>query len=387
METWIYAIVVSALLLGWLIGRIGHGRGSQTDSEKPSLNYNQSYIKGLNYLLANQSDKAIDLFVELVKVDQETMETHLALGNLFRNKGEVDRAIKIHQNLIARPNLSQSQRIMALSELAEDYQKAGLLDRAENLYRELVQINPRNVQVYRKLFEIYSLEKSWPDAREAAEVLLELNEPDARLILTHCHCELAQQALNSSNSREARQQLNRAIEIESKCERARLLLLQLHLHDEELARAEKLFDQMQQTGIQHVELLIPPARELFRLLGSNQRYLDYLRRQYDKTPVSALAVELLSNYLAAEQHEELLEFLQSILRDRPVSLDVFGFAMRYFKHYPQRLDLAWPELSEKFIEFKNRQVAHVCQACGFGSHRFFWKCPSCQSWSTLKLVN
>jgi lipopolysaccharide biosynthesis regulator YciM len=386
MDNWSLGLVICALLLGWLIGRVGSSR-TESDSAKEVQNYNESYIRGLNYLLANQSDKAIDLFVELVKVDQDTMETHLALGNLFRNKGEVDRAIKIHQNLIARPNLTQGQRVMALSELAEDYQKAGLLDRAENLNRELVQINPRNEQVQRKLFEIYSLEKSWQEARQAAEVLVELNVPDARLILTHCYCELAEQAFESGNIREARQQLSHAIDIESNCERAKLLLLKVYLHSQELSRAGKLFEQLQQTEIQHIELLIPPARELYRQRGSNQNYLEFLRRQYDKTPASALAVELLSNYLATEQHDLLLEFLLGVLKNRPVSLDVFGFAMRYFKNYPANLDLAWPELSEKFIEFKSRQVAHVCQACGFGSHRFFWKCPSCQSWSSMKLVN
>jgi lipopolysaccharide biosynthesis regulator YciM len=192
MDIWIPLAIVLALLSGWLIGRLSAaGRSKSAPTE--SLNCSEHYIQGLNYLLANKSDKAIELFVDLIKVDKETMETHLALGNLFRSKGEVDKAIKIHQNLVARPNLDQNQRAMALNELAEDYLKAGLLDRAENLYRELVQINRKNTTALYRLLEIYSLEKSWTEAREVAQALYDLEESGSRLVLTHCCCEMADQ--------------------------------------------------------------------------------------------------------------------------------------------------------------------------------------------------
>jgi lipopolysaccharide assembly protein B len=385
MDIWLPVIIFLALFSGWLIGRYSKSRPSNTN--QADLNScSEHYIQGLNYLLANKSDKAIELFVELVKVDRDTIETHLALGNLFRSKGEVDRAIKIHQNLIARPNLDQGQRVMALSELAEDYQKAGLLDRAENLYKELVQINPQNALAHRQLLQLYSMEKSWQEARASAQVLLELNEPDARLILSHCYCELAQQLLNSGNLRMAREQLGLALQTDSQCTRASLLLIEVHLKNNEINKATKLFDQLLEVNSHQIELLIPAARELLLNRGSTREYQRFLLRQYEKMPVSPLAVELLESYLSGDQHEELHVFIKQALK-QSASLDVFEFAMRYFKANPQYLDDTWPDLTSQFKQIKNKRVAYSCNHCGYGSQTLFWNCPSCKSWASLKPVH
>jgi lipopolysaccharide assembly protein B len=385
MDIWLPVIIFLALFGGWLVGRLSKSKPSKS-SHSDFANCSEYYIQGLNYLLANKSDKAIELFVELVKVDRDTIETHLALGNLFRSKGEVDRAIKIHQNLIARPNLDQSQRVMALSELAEDYQKAGLLDRAENLYKELVQINPHNAQAHRQLLQIYSMEKSWVEARDSAKILLDINEPDARLILSHCYCELAQQSLRNGNLRLARENLDRALQTDSNCTRASLLLIEVHLRNNEITKATKLFDQILQPNSHQIELLIPAAREILLNRGSTRRYQEFLLKQYEEMPVSPLAVELLESYLAGKQHKELLRFIKQALK-QSASLDVFEFAMRYFKAYPQHLDDTWPDLTSQFKEIKNKRVAYTCNICGYGSQSMFWNCPSCKSWSSLKPVH
>lgn len=385
MDIWFTFIIFLALFSGWLVGRLSKSKPSPPPQSDLS-NCSEYYIQGLNYLLANKSDKAIELFVELVKVDKDTIETHLALGNLFRSKGEVDRAIKIHQNLIAKPNLDQNQRVMALSELAEDYQKAGLLDRAENLYKELVQINPQNAQAHRQLFQLYSLEKSWLEARDSAKVLLDLNEPDARLILSHCYCELAQQSLAGGNLRLAREQLDLALQTDSKCTRASLLLIDVHLKNNEIGKAKKLFEQILEPNAHQIELLIPAAREILLNRGSTRRYQEFLFKQYEKMPVSPLAVELLESYLAGDQHKPLLDFIKQALK-QSASLDVFEFAMRYFKAYPQHLDDTWPDLTSQFKEIKNKRVAYTCNICGYGSQSMFWNCPSCKSWSSLKPVH
>jgi lipopolysaccharide assembly protein B len=385
MDIWFPVIIFLSLFCGWLVGRLSKSKPSSLP-QSDFANCSEYYIQGLNYLLANKSDKAIELFVELVKVDKDTIETHLALGNLFRSKGEVDRAIKIHQNLIAKPNLDQNQRVMALSELAEDYQKAGLLDRAENLYKELVQINPQNAQAHRQLLQLYSMEKSWVEATDSAKVLLDINEPDARLILSHCYCELAQQSLVAGNLRLAREQLDLALQTDSKCTRASLLLIEVHLKNNEIGKATKLFDQILEPNAHQIELLIPAAREILLNRGSTRRYQDFLFKQYEKMPVSPLAVELLESYLAGDQHEALLNFIKQALK-LSASLDVFEFAMRYFKAYPQHLDDTWPDLTSQFKEIKNKRVAYTCNICGYGSQSMFWNCPSCKSWSSLKPVH
>lgn len=384
MDIWLLAIILSALLIGWLIGRLSRSTSSSSSSD-PFNNCSESYIKGLNFLLSNKSDKAIELFVDLIKVDSETIETHLALGNLFRSKGEVDQAIKIHQNLIARPNLDQNQRVMALSELAEDYLKAGLLDRAENLYKELVQINPRNISAQKKLLEIYSLEKSWHQAKDAATMLYELEQDDGQLILTHCYCEMAEQSLNNGNLREVKQYLDKAIQIDNHCIRALLLLVEFHLRDNNLAKATKLFNQLLVSSPQFIEIYLKPAREILLKRGSTAKYQDFLIKQYEKTPVSPVAIELLKSYRLNEQHDEILAFLSRAL-DKSVSLELYDFVFEYFRSRPQQVTDLWNDLSQNFKNIKNSHTSYVCTICGYESQKLHWNCPSCNSWSSAKPV-
>lgn len=384
MEIWLIALVLAAILIGWLLGRFSKGR-KDSSTIPDSYNCSERYIQGLNYLLANNSDKAIELFVDLVKIDKDTMETHLALGNLFRSKGEVDRAIKIHQNLIARPNLDQNQRVMSLTELAEDYLKAGLLDRAENLYKELVQINPKNTIALYKLLEIYSLEKSWFEAKDTARALHELSEPGSRLILTHCFCEMAEKSMAEGNLKETRHYLDQAIQIDKKCIRALLLLIDLHLRNDELGKAKQLFKQLVNSTPQLIEIYLRPAREILFHHGSAEQYQQFLSQQYDKNPVSAIAVELLENYLAQDKQQQLVEFLRQALKKSP-SMELIEFTLRYFKNRPHQVDGVWPDLPNLFHQLNQKRLSYLCSVCGYGSHAMHWNCPSCKSWSSIKPV-
>lgn len=384
MDIWLTALTLTALLIGWIWGRFFSTKPKSSPLQDLS-NCSESYIQGLNYLLTNKSDKAIELFVDLIKVDKETMETHLALGNLFRSKGEVDKAIKIHQNLIARPNLDQGQRAMALTELAEDYLKAGLLDRAENLFKELVQINPKNPYAQRRLLEIYSLEKSWREARDAAQVLFDLGEADSRLILTHCYCEMAEQNMAEGNLREAREHLAKAIQIDDKCARAYLSLIELHIRNNELNKATRLLNLLLKNSPQFIDLYLKPARDIYLTGGSAKQYQEFLSEQYDKTPASSVALELLQSYLKSDQHELLLGLLQRALKNS-VSVELMEFALHYFKNRPQQLDMTWPDLSQQFEKMKNKRDAYMCTICGYGSQVMHWNCPSCKSWSSFRPV-
>jgi len=385
MDIWFPAIIIVSLLLGWLIGRLSSPKHQQ--SQQNIFNdCSESYIQGLNYLLANKSDKAIELFVDLIKVDNETMETHLTLGNLFRSKGEVDHAIKIHQNLVARPNLDQNQRVMALTELAEDYLKAGLLDRAENLFKELIQINSKNTSAQRKLFELYSLEKAWPEARDAAQVLADENEADGRLILTHCYCEMAEKALAAGNLREAREHLDRAVQIDSQCIRALLALIDVHVKTGQLSRAKKIFNQLINSSPQFIDLYLKPARSLFLQNDSGQKYEDFLLAQYAKSSSATVALEILESYANADKHQQLLSFLRQAVEKSP-SMELFDFALKYLQSRPESLQEIWAEISFHFQGLNNKRIAYSCNVCGFGSQNMHWNCPSCHTWSSFKPVN
>ena len=148
-----------AALSGWYYGRKDARERINSPAGVPGMS--QDYFKGLNYLLNDRPDKAIEVFIKVLEVESETVETHLALGNLFRRRGEVDRAIRIHQNLVARPSLDKEQRALALLELGIDYMRSGLLDRAETLFKELIQTGMYERQVLRHLVDIYQQEQDW----------------------------------------------------------------------------------------------------------------------------------------------------------------------------------------------------------------------------------
>ena len=384
MDIWIPLAVVVALLSGWLIGRLTcSGRNNAVQAE--SFNCSEHYIQGLNYLLANKSDKAIELFVDLIKVDKETMETHLALGNLFRSKGEVDKAIKIHQNLVARPDLEQGQRVMALNELAEDYLKAGLLDRAENLYRELVEINNKNSTALHRLFEIYSMEKSWTEARDVARALYEIEEPGSRLVLTHCYCEMAEQALREGNARAARDLLEQALQFDKRCIRALLLLVDVHLRNDNTSQARKLFFRLVKSSPQFIDLYLPAAREILLQRGSVEEYQQFLAARYAELPASSLALELLESYRKAGQSEQMQALLLQALGQAP-SIELVEFALRHQQSRADSDGKSWPDLKVMFDKLNQRRVSFVCSVCGYGSQTMHWNCPSCNHWSSIKPV-
>ena len=162
-QWWMLVLFVPlAALAGWIIGRRGGERHSDSQVSKLST----TYFRGLNYLLNEQPDKAIELFLHIAELDKDTFETQVALGHLFRRRGEVDRAIRLHQALAQRPELTDAQKVQALSALGEDYMRSGLLDRAETVFADLARIDQRAPQALRHLIAIYQSERDWEKAIE-----------------------------------------------------------------------------------------------------------------------------------------------------------------------------------------------------------------------------
>ena len=185
---WFFLCLPLAALAGWVIGR----RGGQRHGESQVSRLSSTYFRGLNYLLSEQPDKAIELFLHIAELDKETFETQVALGHLFRRRGEVDRAIRLHQGLVQRHDLSDAQRVQALLALGEDYMKSGLLDRAETVFSDLAKIDQRAPQALKHLISIYQAERDWEKAIDNAARYEEVTgEPMGKLI-GQFECELAE---------------------------------------------------------------------------------------------------------------------------------------------------------------------------------------------------
>ena len=383
MDIWLIGLVFAAILSGWLLGRWQLFKKSKVSSATD--HFPEHYASGLNYLLADDSDNAIRIFTDLVKVDHDTIEIHIALGNLFRSKGEVDRAIRVHQNLLARPNLTRKQRHMAIAELASDYLKAGLMDRAEKLYREMIELKASPETAYRHLLDIYIAEKSWEEAVQCAQKLYQMGEPEAAVVYGQCLCEIAVEAMESGNHRHARKCLDRALQIDPDSVRATLLLIQLHLKNSDLAAAKRLFTRLVRQSPEYMMLYIEPARQIHHQ-GRGHLYQDFLQEQYQRHPSTRVAMALLEYYARNEEIEKAREFLSAILRQSP-SFEAFEFALRFLRSDPEQLVETWESLSIFLRNMQDKKIEYICSRCGYESHSIQWLCPSCRNWASMKPVN
>ncbi len=382
MDIWLFLLVLAAVIIGWLLGRWQPFKKKKDEFHHDQ--FSERYARGLNYLLADDSDNAIKIFTDLIEVNKDTIEIHIALGNLFRSKGEVDRAIKVHQNLLARPNLTRRQRHMAIAELASDYLKAGLLDRAEKLYREMIDLDADAIHAYRRLLDLYITEKSWEEAVECARVLYQKGEPEAAVTSSQCLCEAASEAINAGNKRLARKNLDLAIEVDPACVRAALLLIRVHLDSDNPSAAKRIFQRLTRESPQYMPLYIEPARQIY--LGREiSTYQEFLQNQYQKHPSTRLAIALLEHYARNDEIEKARQFLSDILHKSP-SFEAFEFALRFLKSNPDQLGETWATLSTFLKSLQDKKNEYSCSRCGYESHAIQWLCPSCRNWASMKPV-
>lgn len=246
---------------GWYMGR----RSVRQDTQKQSNQFSRQYVAGLNYLLSDESDKAVDLFIQLLEVDSETIETHLSLGNLFRQRGEVDRAIKIHQNLVTR-QLTREQRQLALQELARDFLAAGLLDRAEALWNELCEDSDYEETALAQLLIIHQQLRDWDKAIDVAVRLQKYQGKKLADPISHFYCEQAESALRDGDESMGRAKLKRALGVNPACARASLRLAELAMVAQDYEQAGKDLLRVFEQDMDFASEAIPHLTECYQRL-------------------------------------------------------------------------------------------------------------------------
>src|SRR5688572_10977069 len=224
-DLWLLLIFI-AIFSAWYLGY----RSRQENGNPQKLNLPRDYLIGLNFLLNEEPDKAVDIFIKMLEVDSETVETHLAVGKLFRRRGEVDRAIRIHQNLIARPQLDKNYREQSLFALGQDYLSAGVLDRAERIFLELAEVKSFAASALHALLDIYQQEKSWENAISTAKKLAQASKKSMHLGIAHYYCELAETVFAKGQIEQANQYVKEALDSDQECVRASLLLARFEMH-------------------------------------------------------------------------------------------------------------------------------------------------------------
>jgi lipopolysaccharide biosynthesis regulator YciM len=358
--------------LGWIAARIDI---KQIVSESRALP--RSYFRGLNFLLNEQPDKAIEAFIEVVKVDPETVELHFALGSLFRRRGEYDRAIRMHQNLLERADLGADQKVQALVELGQDYLKAGILDRAEELFKKL-ESTPQAVTARQHLLQIYEQEKDWPRAIEMTRQV----ETDPRALAQY-FCELAASESAQSRPDAARRHLDAALEANRKCVRASLLLGDLDRNQNNLEKAVEQWKRIESQNPAYLALVAQRLVEAYRDAGRAEEGLTLLAGYLERYPSLDLLDTVFQQTLEAKGPDEAYALVRDELRRNPtlLGLDRLLEAQIIAAGSPdRRRDL---ELVRNLVHGHTRRLARYrCEGCGFKARQFHWHCPACGGWET-----
>ena len=358
--------------LGWIAARIDI---KQIVSESKALP--RSYFKGLNFLLNEQPDKAIEAFIEVVKVDPETIELHFALGSLFRRRGEFDRAIRMHQNLLERADLAGEQKLQAQMELGQDYLKAGILDRAEEVFTRL-QSTSQAMTARRHLLEIYEQEKDWPRAIEMTRQV----ETDPRALAQYL-CELAQSETSQSRPDAARRHLDAALEANRKCVRASLLWGDLERSQNNLEKAVEHWKRVESQNPAYLALVAQRLVEAYRDAGRAEEGLTLLAGYLERYPSLDLLDTVFQQTLEAKGPEQAYEIVRDELKRNPtlLGLDRLLEAQIIAAGSPdKRRDL---ELVRNLVHGHTRRLARYrCESCNFKARQFHWQCPACGGWET-----
>ena len=376
-ELWWLLAFPLFFVLGWLAARVDI---KQVVTESRALP--NSYFRGVNFLLNDQPDKAIEAFLEVVKLEPETIDLHFALGGLFRRRGEFDRAIRMHENLLAREGLVEEQRLRALSELGQDYLKAGLLDRAEQVFTRLLD-SAQHGLARTFLLEIYVQEKDWHKAIEAARVLERDTHKPLNAEIAHFHCELALLAATRNDVAAASSELDAALAANRQSVRANLMAGDL---DAAAGRHEAAIADWRLVEAQsapHMALVVERVLGSYRLLGRLAEGVQWLRGLYARQPSQDVFNAL---YLAVSESEGATaasQLAREELRRNPSlrTLDRLLEAQLIDAEAGER-ELLQVEKS-LIASHSQRMMRYQCSSCGFKARQFFWRCPACGRWDSF----
>ncbi len=347
----------------------------------------QAYVVGLNYLLDEQTDKAVDIFIKLLDVDSDTVETHLALGSLFRRRGEINRATRIHQNLIARPKLSREQKLEALMALAKDYMCAGVYDRAERTFKEVANSGGDKVEhSLRFLLSIYEQEKSWLEGLEVIERLETVTTDNLNVLKSHYYCELVLEEHQKGQHSLANVYLNKALSIDKKSVRASLLQGELEHKAGRYKNAIKAYQRICHQDDAFIGEVIHPLNQCYSQLGQLDEYRAYLKQLMQQAPRSSIVFVLAQEIKEQEGTESALDYVSENLNLHP-SLKGLNRLIKWYLDATYgkvrgKLKMLY-KITSKLVE--NKPI-YRCGQCGFSGKHLHWQCPGCREWSTIKPI-
>ena len=363
---------------GWAMGRFG-----ERDEEDAPPPLNIDYLKGLNFLLNEQTDQALEHFLQMVRVDDKTIETHFALGSLFRRRGEVDRAIRIHQNIIARPDLASEQRDQALYSLAKDYFAAGLLDRAESLFARLSQGSRYQVQALESLCRIYEQEREWEKAVDAGQRLEVLSGRSLALQIAHYYCECAEAAAAQNDFASAREYVKKAQSGRPRTMRGALTRAHIARDTGDNKTALKLYHRIIDENTYLIAEALPEIVSIYKRENATAELESALKALLAKNPETSSLIAYTAIVNNLDGIAVIDECVKQYMLNEP-TLGEFVELQQLSEGDKGSSDAALAKVRSALCKLAGTTPRYQCQECGFSSQRLLWQCPSCRNWETQR---
>jgi len=371
---WALLLVPVAFFLGWSSAKRNNKK------KRRELRFSNDYFQGLNYLLNDEQDKALDVFLRLVEVDWETVDTSLALATIFRRKGEIDKSIKLHQNLLARPSLPAEYQAQVLLELGRDYQLAGWLDRAEGLFNQVLVDNTHAQAALQNLISIYQQEQEWQSAINAARRLQKNGSKNQLPVIAQFYCELSEQVHGQGDAREAEALATQALAVDENCVRASIILADIAVERGRYKKAIRFLQQVEYQDRAFLPLVLDRLINCYRNQSNLKALITYLQQIERRNPKLLLTPVLTDLINEVYGQRPALDYLISSMQARP-SLD--GVKKILDMKVPPS-DYPETHLSEVVDHIVSERVGFQCNHCGYSANTLYWLCPSCQTWGAMK---
>lgn len=351
---------------------------------KHSREIDPAYFKGLGYLIENEPDKAIDAFSHLLEVDQDTIDLHLFLGSLFRTRGEVSRAIRIHENILARPSLTQNDYAKVQYELARDYLQAGFFNYAEHHFKALIKgkscyVEPSSLA----LMNIYEQAKDWLSAIQLAKRIQKQFQLDVAKSLAHYYCEYML-TLHEHKGKERVQFLQLALKVYPDCVRANLMLADEYIRRKLLQKAFLALKEVKSQNLTYIRETCTRMLAIQTLGFDLQLIESFWRECLDLTHDSQIIIALARHLRESQGDHVAIEFLSMMMRSSPSIHVMLLLVEIYIEHSEGNAKEKLRLLRGFMQETLRRDLPYLCQNCGFSGASIYWQCPGCRSWETLQ---
>ncbi|MBW1982539.1 MAG: tetratricopeptide repeat protein [Deltaproteobacteria bacterium] len=381
-----YVFIGVACMLGVILGYyVGRRRRSQKTSHHPANlpDSSSALFQGINYLLANDTDQAIEAFTRAVQVNSETIETYVALGNLFRSKGEIDKAVRIRQSILLRPSVDPETKLQALFDLGMDYKRGGLLDRAIATFEEVIRQASHRLDAYVQLEALLEATGDWGRAYELQKKIGKLNNNRVQYILAHLRTEQAKARMEAGDLETAKSYLKKALSLDPHCVDASLQLGELYRLKNKPKKAFQVWRKIIRSSPEWAHLVLEPLEEPEEEARREAQLVEFLTDVSAENLDAAALVALAKCFLRRDRKEEGLQTLKRALQLEPELFEarkILGRAL-----------LAEGDI-EGAVEQYEDLLAHLqpegrpyrCRQCGYETERVLWRCPGCQRWDTIQ---